>query len=113
LPRERLAETDTGFKGIAYFFNYREPVNLWNIYRNEVNNLDTVTNIISEELKKVTKIRPICPDCGSRKVIPLAIGYPTPETQRQAELGRVVLGGCLGDPENPGWHCKDCEREWK
>jgi len=54
----------------------------------------------------------ISPICDSTDAVPLAFGYPTPETQAAAERGDVALGGCLcsGDERDPRWCCRNCGR---
>lgn len=51
----------------------------------------------------------ICPECGSSRVVPIVYGYPTDETFKKADEGRVALGGCVVSPSNPRWQCLDCE----
>ncbi len=40
-------------------------------------------------------------------------GYPGPGAVQDSEEGKVHLGGCIVDINNPKWHCKDCERDWQ
>jgi len=52
-----------------------------------------------------------CPKCGSSRVVPIAYGEPTRETEARARRGEVVLGGCLielGPDGDPEWACRDC-----
>lgn len=49
-----------------------------------------------------------CPQCGSRRVLPIAYGLPGPELQRLADQGRVALGGCVVGPDSPQWRCGSC-----
>ena len=53
-----------------------------------------------------------CPECGSEQVVPIRYGFPTPELAREAEQGRVALGGCCLGPQSPRWLCKACEHEF-
>lgn len=56
-----------------------------------------------------------CPECGSRRVIPIRYGFPTEETDAAAVRGEVKLGGCCvwGDvSEMPAWWCRTCRCEW-
>ena len=39
-------------------------------------------------------------------------GYPGPEAVEDSHEGKVHLGGCIVDIDNPKWHCNDCERDW-
>ncbi len=61
--------------------------------------------------EEVTVIRPICNRCGSKKIIPVIHGIPTPE---QHELGAQrlvhIAGDFAGDPP-PLWKCTDCGKE--
>ena len=54
-----------------------------------------------------------CPECHSTKhVVPIYYGEPTPEFNRKAHKGQVVLGG-VRDPEGrPRRHCKQCGRDF-
>jgi hypothetical protein len=49
-----------------------------------------------------------CPQCGGRRLIPIAYGLPGPELFEAAERGEVILGGCLVDDANPLWQCASC-----
>lgn len=55
---------------------------------------------------------PPCPSCNSERVVPIVFGYPGPAMLDQMEAGKIMLGGCLVDEDNPEWHCKDCEHDW-
>ena len=35
-----------------------------------------------------------CPKCNSNRVVNIVYGYPAPETFREAENGKIALGGC-------------------
>lgn len=52
-----------------------------------------------------------CPECGG-ELIPILWGYPTPEILEQAIHDEIHLGGCVIFPNNPNYHCKDCEVEF-
>jgi hypothetical protein len=48
-----------------------------------------------------------CPRCGSRDVVRVVYGLPTPELFEAADEGRVILGGC--DPFRwPTHACRSC-----
>jgi Zn finger protein HypA/HybF involved in hydrogenase expression len=54
-----------------------------------------------------------CPKCHSKNVVPIVYGYPTEETIKLADEGKIVHGGdvvCSRPP--PKWHCVDCSSEW-
>ena len=53
-----------------------------------------------------------CPLCKSKHVAPIMYGYPGPGAVEDSEKGKVHLGGCIVDINNPKWHCNDCERDW-
>ena len=38
---------------------------------------------------------------------------PGIEMQKEYNEGKIMLGGCVIDPETPDYHCKDCSYEWK
>ena len=58
------------------------------------------------------KEAPLCPACGSMRVVPIVYGYPAFERATDAEKGLVVLGGCCVDEENPTRACLDCDHRW-
>jgi hypothetical protein len=35
------------------------------------------------------------------------------ELAHALEVGTVVLGGCVLEPDAPVWHCNACEHRWK
>jgi hypothetical protein len=49
-----------------------------------------------------------CSKCGSKRVVKIVYGYPWEEDWRQAELGKIVLGGCVVTGDDPLWQCVDC-----
>jgi len=51
-----------------------------------------------------------CPDCGSNRILPIAYGLPTPDTEEAARRGKVILGGCMF--QEARWHCSDCFNSW-
>ena len=53
-----------------------------------------------------------CPHCKSINVVNIMYGYPGPGAVQDSEKGKVHLGGCIVDIDNPKWHWKDCERDW-
>ena len=53
-----------------------------------------------------------CPSCNSEQVVPIVYGFPSPKLIEEADKGRVVLGGCVVDANNPKWKCKACKRKW-
>jgi len=64
-----------------------------------------------KEIKRPQKTK--CPKCGSKKdVIPIAYGYPTAQTMKEAEKGNIKLGGCCISDVDPQWWCKRCKREF-
>ena len=50
--------------------------------------------VLSYNIFKVSKKRR-CPKCGSKKVIHIVYGFPSPEAQKKAEQGKIELGGCV------------------
>lgn len=39
------------------------------------------------------------------KTVPMLVGLPNEEMQRQVRHGRALLAGCVGDPHNPVIAC--------
>ncbi len=54
-----------------------------------------------------------CPLCNSNKVVPIIYGYPDPEAVKDSQSGRLHLGGCIVEDNQPQKHCKNCGHEWK
>ena len=48
-----------------------------------------------------------CPSCGTA-MVPIAYGFPGPDTIRDAERGEVHIGGCIVGPDMPTHHCRQC-----
>ncbi len=64
-----------------------------------------------KEIKRPPKTK--CPKCGSKKdVIPIAYGYPTAQTMKEAEKGNIKLGGCCIADVETQWYCKSCKKEF-
>jgi hypothetical protein len=53
-----------------------------------------------------------CPRCGGAS-LRIVYGLPTPELEREARRGRVVLGGCGIDGTEPTRQCRACGHEWR
>ena len=53
-----------------------------------------------------------CPSCKSNNVVPIMYGYPGSGAVEDSEKGKVHLGGCIVDIDNPKWHCNDYEHDW-
>ncbi len=54
-----------------------------------------------------------CPKCNSDKVVPILYGYPSGDMVEKLSRGEIEIGGCIVMPDNPKWHCNNCENEWK
>ena len=54
-----------------------------------------------------------CPRCKSDNDIrQIMYGLATYEDSKEAEKGKIVLGGCVIEPGAPDWFCGSCEYEW-
>jgi hypothetical protein len=62
--------------------------------------------------RAMAKEKPSCPRCGSKKVLRIMYGYPSPEAERDAMAGKFILGGCCVEPGQPDWYCKECDHSW-
>lgn len=73
----------------------------------EVTDADAITLV--EGRKPIT-----CPYCGGR-VVPIVYGEPSEEICKQAEEGKVALGGCCihADGSDPEWECNQCGQWFK
>lgn len=60
----------------------------------------------------MTNKRRKCPQCQSKKVVPIIYGMPTQETFEEAEEGKLIIGGCCLSDDSPEWHCNDCQHEF-
>jgi len=49
-----------------------------------------------------------CPRCKSKNIIDVVYGYPMAKTMKEAEQGKIFLGGCEVSEDNPNKYCKDC-----
>jgi hypothetical protein len=52
---------------------------------------------------------PPCPTCGSRQVIPIVYGLPTPGDHVSSAQGRIELAGCVLPDVAPAWRCRGCQ----
>jgi hypothetical protein len=53
-----------------------------------------------------------CPRCDSTAVLPIIYGLPAEELRREAEAGKVALGGCSVTDNDPSRVCDDCGWTW-
>ncbi len=56
----------------------------------------------------------VCPNCDSTNTCRILYGMPdhTPELEQKLEAGKVHLGGCVIEEDNPNRHCNDCELDF-
>lgn len=53
-----------------------------------------------------------CPRCLSTKVIKFVYGLVDYTIFEKEKEGKVKIGGCCIEPDNPDFYCKDCDNEW-
>jgi hypothetical protein len=53
-----------------------------------------------------------CPACSSPEAVPILYGFPSEDAARDAEAGKLVLGGCVVGDDDPQWQCRACGRRW-
>jgi len=54
-----------------------------------------------------------CPRCKSDNDIrQIMYGLATYEDSKEAEKGKIVLGGCVIESGAPDWFCGSCKHEW-
>ena len=53
-----------------------------------------------------------CFTCGVLDVAKIIYGYPTAETFKEQEKGKIKLGGCVISEDNPQYHCNKCGGNW-
>ncbi len=51
-----------------------------------------------------------CPNCKSKRIANILYGYPafSEELSKKLDEGKITLGGCVVNPDNPRWECADC-----
>ena len=49
-----------------------------------------------------------CGRCGSADVVPIVYGLPDADLGKEAEAGRVLLGGCCVGGDDPIEACRAC-----
>ena len=54
----------------------------------------------------------VCPNCESKNVVPIAYGLPGDKMREDVFKGKIHLGGCIMEENNPDFHCNDCEHKW-
>ena len=73
---------------------------------------DRATGLTQSVIKQneEIKIPANCPECRVRlKKIPIVYGLPSPKLVKQAEKGKVLLGGCINSGENFAFVCPKCK----
>jgi DNA-directed RNA polymerase subunit RPC12/RpoP len=55
-----------------------------------------------------------CSECGSKRIATILHGMPafSDELERDIEVGKIVLGGCLVSDDDPIWQCVDCGKSF-
>ena len=53
-----------------------------------------------------------CPTCNQKTGVEIVYGMPSEELAKQAELGEIVIGGCVIEPNQPNYRCLSCGFEW-
>jgi hypothetical protein len=53
-----------------------------------------------------------CPKCQSVRILPIIYGLPLPEDLVRGREPDHFVGGCLPQPGNPTWGCRECGHEW-
>jgi transposase-like protein len=56
--------------------------------------------------------RPLCPECGSDRVVPVLHGLITPALRRKIDAGRAVRADREEWEGMMEWHCKACGSDW-
>lgn len=64
--------------------------------------------------RRVSNVKPYCPECGSKDIAEMLWGMPVYDEKliHGLEEGRIVLGGCCVTGDDPDWHCNDCGCEF-
>jgi hypothetical protein len=62
--------------------------------------------------KQPHKSLPLCPECGSRSVIPVIHGIITPTRQRAIAAGKAIAADREEWEGLSQWFCKSCRCDW-
>jgi hypothetical protein len=54
----------------------------------------------------------VCPEYGSKNVVPIIYGYPSAELVQKEKEDKVRLGGCCITPTAPKYACNECNCAW-
>lgn len=54
----------------------------------------------------------VCPRCGSKKAVEIIYGMPTGDAFKLSEEGKLIIGGCCQEHDDPDRSCPDCNHEW-
>ena len=96
-PKHRLFYISNGdFRSRIYNFKSEQPA-------------DTVhrVTIPDSAYYAVYHKKKLCPIClQSKTVLPIEYGLPSPEMFKQAEKGKILLGGCIVYDDMPLFYCK-------
>ena len=49
-----------------------------------------------------------CLVCDSDKILNIVYGYPADSLDKDAQEGKVILGGCCVTDDDPQWQCEKC-----
>lgn len=61
---------------------------------------------------KRAKPRPVCPECGSKEVIPVLHGIITPDLQSSIDAGEAIAAQREEWEGMTEWFCKACGCDW-
>jgi len=55
-----------------------------------------------------------CPYCGSDSIAKIQYGYPnwTDSLQNDIDHGKITLGGCCREIDDPDKHCNSCNKDF-
>lgn len=67
---------------------------------------------MGEEKKKYRNKPRKCICCGSKRIATYTYGYPSSRIMKDVEAGKVAIGGCILDFDNPTWRCADCKHDF-
>jgi formate dehydrogenase maturation protein FdhE len=57
--------------------------------------------------------RPLCPECGSKTVLPIVYDLVNAAAKRALRGGEIILADRHDWEGLPQWHCKECGCEWR
>ncbi len=69
-------------------------------------------DLVYNKIKRYARKPRLCKFCKSTKIAPILYGEPMEHIMKEAEEGKVIIGGCCLRGDDPMWGCVDCGMEF-